>query len=447
MFRTLSTYPTYKPSGVPWLGDVPEHWDVVQLGRIGVFFRGSGGTKDDEVPEGIPCVRYGDLYTSHKHFINQTRSYIAPGMAGNYTPIKRGDVLFPQSGETIEEIGKSAVNLIDTRIVCGGDLIVFRPTIPVEPKFAGYALDSPAAQTQKCMMGRGITIMHIYSGQLKYLRLPLPPLHEQQAIVRYLDHVDGRIRRLVDAKRRLISLLEEERQAVINQAVTRGLDPNVPLKPSGVDWLGDIPAHWDARRLRFLYRQVDERSTTGEESLMSVSHITGVTTRKSSVTMFLAESNVGYKICRPGDIVVNTMWAYMGALGVSSEMGLVSPSYSVYRPLGNDDLNRVFLDTLLRIDPYRSKYASRSTGITDSRLRLYADSFLDIRLAFPPPSEQTAIAKYIGKATGEIDTSIARARRQIGLLEEYRTRLIADVVTGKLDVREAAAQLPEEPGD
>ena len=124
-------YPASKPSGVPCLGDVPAHWDVVQLGRIGSFSKGSGGTKDDEVPDGIPCVRYGDLYTTHKYSIDQTRSYVSPPKASSYTSINRGDVLFPTSGETIEEIGKSAVNLMDTQVVCGGDLIIFRPTIPI----------------------------------------------------------------------------------------------------------------------------------------------------------------------------------------------------------------------------------------------------------------------------------------------------------------------------
>ena len=325
-------------------------------------------------------------------------------------------------------------------------MIIFRPTIPVDPKFMGYALDSSAAQTQKSLMGRGITIMHIYSGQLKYLWFPLPPLIEQRAIVRYLDHVDRRIRRYIDAKQKLIDLLEEESQAIINQAVTRGLDPNVRLKPSGVEWLGDVPEHWEVRRAKFFYREADERSTTGTEELMSVSHITGVTPRKKSVTMFLAESNMGYKLCRPGDIVINTMWAFMAALGVARQIGLVSPSYGVYRPIKLERLGQDYIDSLLRIEAYRTNYLIRSTGITSSRLRLYPESFLDIPLLCPPNTEQAAIVDYIDKATSEIDTAIARARRQIELLQEYRTRLIADVVTGKLDVREVAAQLPDEDG-
>ena len=441
---TPRPYRTYRPSGISWLGDVPEHWEVAQLGRIGTFSKGSGGTKDDEVPNGIPCVRYGDLYTTHKFFISQTRSCVSPAKASAYTPISRGDVLFPTSGETIEEIGKSAVNLIHTQVLCGGDLIVFRATIPMEPKFAGYALDCPAAQTQKSLMGRGITIMHIYSGQLKYLWLSLPPLDEQHAIVRYLGYVDRRIRRYVAAKRKLIALLEEEKQAIVNRAVTRGLDPNVRLKPSGAEWLGDVPEHWEVRRAKFLYREADERSTTGTEELMSVSHITGVTPRKKSVTMFLAESNIGYKLCRPGDIVINTMWAFMAALGVARQIGLVSPSYGVYRPLNHEHMNHVYIDSLLRTEAYRANYTIRSTGITSSRLRLYPESFLDIPLLCPPSAEQVAIVEHLERATSCTNAAIARTRRQIELVEEYRTRLITDVVTGKLDVREAAAQLPDE---
>ena len=173
---------------------------------------------------------------------------------------------------------------------------------------------------------------------------------------------------------------------------------------------------------------------------MSVSHKTSVTPRKQNVTMFLAESNVGYKICRPGDIVINTMWAYMAALGVARQEGLVSPSYGVYRPLYHESLNHDYIDLLLRTETYRTEYITRSTGITDSRLRLYPESFLRIPLLYPPLSEQATIVEHLDKTTTSIDAAIARARRQIELLEEYRTRLIADVVTGKLDVRGGGGQ-------
>ena len=252
---TPQPYPAYKPSHVEWLGDVPAHWDVRQLGRIGRLSKGTGGTKEDEVPEGIPCIRYGDLYTSHNYqCIQVSRSFVTDTKAAEYTPIQYGDILFAGSGETIEDIGKSATNVMNSPACCGGDVILFRPHIEVDARFSGYAIDCPQSQYQKSCMGRGITIMHIYSDELKRLSIALPPLPEQRAIVRYLDHVDDRIRRYVSAKEKLIALLEEERQAVIHRAVTRGLDPNVRLKPSGVEWLGDVPAHWEVRRLKTVCR-------------------------------------------------------------------------------------------------------------------------------------------------------------------------------------------------
>ena len=163
--------------------------------------------------------------------------------------------------------------------------------------------------------------------------------------------------------------------------------------------------------------------------------------------MFLAESNIGYKLCRPGDIVINTMWAFMAALGVARQNGLVSPSYGVYRPLDNERLRHDYIEFLLRTEAYRANYLIRSTGITRSRLRLYPESFLVISVLCPPRTEQHAIVEYLGQATAAVDHAIARTRRQIELVQEYRTRLIADVVTGKLDVREAAAQLPDERDD
>jgi len=447
MIGDLKPYPATKDSGVEWLGKVPEHWEVRQLGRIGRFSKGNGGTKEDEVAEGVPCVRYGDLYTQHRFFVRNSRTCVTEEKAADYTPILHGDVLFAGSGETIEEIGKSAVNLISGPACCGGDVILFRPSMEVDANFLGYATDCPQAAYQKSCMGRGITVMHIYGDELKYMYVGLPPLPEQAAIVRYLDHVDRRVRRFVRAKQKLIGLLEEQKQAIIHRAVTRGLDPDVLLKDSGVEWLGELPADWEVRRAKYFYREVDERSVSGSEELMSVSHKTGVTPRKKSVTMFLAENNVGHKICRPGDLAINTMWAYMAALGVARQTGIVSPSYGVYRPIDPETLNPDFIDCLLRTERYKSEYLCRSTGITSSRLRLYPDAFLRIPILCPPGPEQAAIVQYIHDVTSDVQAGIKHTEREIELLHEYRTRLIADVVTGKLDVREAAAGLPDEPED
>ena len=222
--RGLDPNAPLKPSGVEWLGDVPAHWEVVQLGRIGSFSKGSGGTKDDEVPSGIPCIRYGDLYTTHKYHINRSRSFIPEEKLDKYTPIQYGDILFPTSGETIEEIGKSAVNLLDAPVYCGGDLIIFRPTVPMAPKFSGYMLDFPNSQDQKSRMGRGVSIMHIYASQLKYLWLCLPPIEEQQAIAVYLDKATAAIDAAIACARRQVELMQEYRARLIADVVTGKID-------------------------------------------------------------------------------------------------------------------------------------------------------------------------------------------------------------------------------
>ena len=157
-------------------------------------------------------------------------------------------------------------------------------------------------------------------------------------------------------------------------------------------WLPPVPEHWNEQRAKTFFREVDERSKTGREELLSVSHLTGVTPRsQKNVTMFKAASYVGSKLCRPGDIVINTLWAWMAALGASKYTGIVSPAYGVYRPHRADSFNPTYLDYLLRTRAYVAEYIGRSTGIRSSRLRLYPNQFLDIALLHPPRAEQAPI--------------------------------------------------------
>jgi|688.fasta_scaffold181285_2 type I restriction enzyme S subunit len=211
------------------------------------------------------------------------------------------------------------------------------------------------------------------------------------------------------------------------------LKPYPEYKDSGLPCLGEMPAHWAEKRAKYFFREVDKRSERGNEKLMSVSHKTGVTLRKKSVTMFLAESTVGHKICRPGDIAINTMWAFMGALGIARQEGIVSPSYGVYRPLRPEILNSEYLDRLLRTDAYKSEYIRRSTGINSSRLRLYPDQFLQIPLIYPPSEEQAAIARFLAWATNRLDRAIRAKRRIIALLNEQKQAIIHGAVTRGLD--------------
>ncbi len=250
MIEALKPYPAYTDSQEPCLGVVPTHWDVKKLRQVGRLFKGVGGTKEDAVAEGVPCVRYGDLYTTHSYFIRTSRTYLTEERAREYMPMEYGDVLFAGSGETLDDIGKSAVNLLTGPARCGGDLIMLRPTMTLHAPFLGYATDSRPSTAQKAAMGRGTTVKHIYPEQLKNLAICLPPMNEQESIVRILDHADRRIQRYIRAKQKLIALLNEQKQAIVHRAVTRGLDPNVRLKPSGVEWLGEVPEHWRVTSLK-----------------------------------------------------------------------------------------------------------------------------------------------------------------------------------------------------
>ncbi|MBF0232593.1 MAG: restriction endonuclease subunit S [Desulfamplus sp.] len=208
------------------------------------------------------------------------------------------------------------------------------------------------------------------------------------------------------------------------------LSPYPEYKDSTVHWIGRIPAHWPEKRAKQFFKEIDQRSQTGEEEMLSVSHITGVTPRsQKNVTMFKAESNVGQKICQPGDLVINTMWAWMAAMGVSNYSGIVSPSYGVYRPINNQEYDLYYLDRLLRIEGYRSEYICRSTGIRSSRLRLYPDKFLSMRIVRPPQDEQQHIAKFLKAQDRLIRKFISNKRRLIELLKEQKQNIINQAVT------------------
>jgi len=199
-------------------------------------------------------------------------------------------------------------------------------------------------------------------------------------------------------------------------------------------WLPPIPEHWDEQRAKVFFREVDERSRTGEEELLSVSHLTGVTPRsQKNITMFKSASYVGSKLCRPGDIVINTLWAWMAALGTSRHAGIVSPAYGVYRSCKTDSFNPTYLDYLLRTRAYVAEYIGRSTGIRSSRLRLYPNQFLDIALIQPPRTEQDQIVAYLRAQDAHIVRFIKAKRDLIGLLTEQKQIIVEQAVTRGLD--------------
>lgn len=285
------------------------------------------------------------------------------------------------------------------------------------------------------VLGRGSTFMELSTDELKSLSVPHPSLARQRAIANYLDHETARLDALVRAKERVLGLLAEKRRALITSAVTRGLNPRASLRDSGIPWLGKIPAHWNTERSRWLSRERDERSVTGEEEMLTVSHLTGVTPRsEKDVNMFEAETNEGYKICYAGDLVINTLWAWMGAMGVARVNGIVSPAYHVYQP--GPRLEPTYIDALVRMPVFAQEVTRYSKGVWSSRLRLYPEGFFEVFLPVPPIEEQRAIIAHIAKETTKLDALRSATERTILLLKERRAALIAAAVTGLINVVE-----------
>ena len=217
----------------------------------------------------------------------------------------------------------------------------------------------------------------------------------------------------------------------------RGLDRPAPLHPSGIDWLGDIPAHWEIERSRWLFTERDERSEAGDEEMLTVSHITGVTPRsEKDVNMFEAETTAGYKLCFTGDLVINTLWAWMGAMGTAPVDGIVSPAYNVYTP--GPRLLPAYVDALVRIPIFAQEVTRYSKGVWSSRLRLYPEGFFETFWPVPPLDEQEQIVAHVAKELAKTDRLAAATERSIALLKERRNALIAAAVTGQIEIPEAA---------
>ncbi|MEY9396202.1 type I restriction enzyme S subunit [Bradyrhizobium japonicum] len=208
------------------------------------------------------------------------------------------------------------------------------------------------------------------------------------------------------------------------------LRPYPEMKASEVDWLPIMPEGWEIHRAKYSFLEADDRSNSGDEELLSVSHKTGVTPRsEKNITMFMAESYEGHKVCRPGDIVVNTMWAWMAAIGVSRQVGIVSPAYGIYRPRTEDRFEPKFLDYLLRTEVYRAEYVRSSRGITTSRLRLYPPDFLNIPFLQPPLDEQRLIVRFLDWHGAQMAKLIRAKQSLLKLVAEEREALTHDVVS------------------
>ena len=355
-----------------------------------------------------------------------------------------------QSGDTIVSTVRTylkAVLTYDGSIdpaVASTGFAVLKPKEQTVPFFVGYFAQSDRFTNQVMAESIGITYPAISETNLGNLAVVIPPHDEQTAIVRFLDHANGRIEQAIRAKKMLMALLNEQKQTIIHRAVTRGLNPNTAFKPSGLPWLGDIPKHWEVSRSKYVFREVDDRSATGKELRLSMCQKRGlIPSSEIEVKRLVSESAVSAKICEAGDLVLNRLKAHLGVFALASVRGLVSPDYTILRPARA--MCPRYFELIYRTPACRVELRKRAKGIVQGFWRLYTDDFYDIRVPVPPVPEQEKIVKQLDSDLATLNTALARTEREIGLLREYRTRLVADVVTGKLDVRVAASHLPAEP--
>lgn len=272
------------------------------------------------------------------------------------------------------------------------------------------------------------------------LRIPVPPIKEQTAIACFIERETTQIDRLIEKKSRFIELLKEKRAAVITHAVTKGIDSDVPMKDSGVEWIGQVPSHWTVNRIAALFREAF-RAPDPNLPVLSVSIHDGVTDgelsdeeRDRKVT--LSEDRTKYQGVAPGDLVYNMMRAWQGAFGAVQVDGLVSPAYVVARPVA--DFRTKFIEHLLHTKSAAEEIRRFSRGIADFRMRLYWDHFRNMRVCLPSPEEQDTILAHLNRENARIDGLISTTNRSIELLKEKRSALITAAVTGKIDVRTAA---------
>ena len=445
-------YPAYRDSGVERLGEVPEHWEMRRVATVADL---RVSNVDKHVREGESPVRlcnYREVY--HNERITAAVPFMAGTARGREMRRFRlavGDVLVTKDSEDWSDIGVPAlVEYAAPDLVCGYHLAMLRPNGAfLDGGYLFQALKDSNVAWQCQVAAAGVTRYGLSQNAIRSMRIPLPPLPEQRAIARYLDDADRRIRRYIRARECLIALLEERKRALIHEAVTGRIDvrtgqPYPAYKDSGIEWLGKVPEHWERRRLKTLLRVIDRRSTTGAETLLSLRRDHGVVVYSEHFARPpQGRTLVGYKQLAVGQLVVNRLQANNGLVFCSGVDGLVSPDYSVFNKTA--PLQMEYLSDLLRTSAYRSHFRRVSTGLgtgTAGFLRLYDDVFLSTTVFLPPEHEQVSVLEYVGIQVTKMEGLIASAEGGLELLDEYRTRLIADVVTGKLDVRAAAVRPP-----
>lgn len=410
---------------------IRDEWRYIKLRHTVQFV----SSRADSRPDGLPYVGMENIESHTGRLIRAQHQddEQPPDGISTVNLFEKGDVLFGKlrpylaKGWLCEFSGASTT-----------EALVLRPGPDINPRYLLRTILSQDFIREVDTATFGSKMPRADWASIGNLQIHLPPHGTQEKIVALLDSTTAAIDALLAAKNHLLDLLAEKRQALITRAVTRGLDPDAPHRDSGILWLGKVPAHWTIERAKWLFIERDVRSEAGEEELLTVSHLTGVTRRADKdVNMFMAESLEGYKRCEAGDLVINTLWAWMGAMGVAQQAGIVSPAYNVYRPV--DGIEPEYLDLLVRTRRFAEEVTRYSKGVWSSRLRLYPEGLYEVWLAIPPNDEQLAIAAHVHAETRKLNDLAAETKRTIDLLQERRSALISAAVTGQFELEDVCA--------
>ena len=426
MIGRYKAYSEYKKSGVEWTGLIPKHWALKRIKDTANLINGFPfDSKKFETNKGMPLVRIRD--------INSKNTQVGfTGSVPDESLINDGDILIGMDGDFNVALWSGGVAALNQRVAC------IRTDSELLQKYIYYIL--PFNMKVINDLTYFTTVKHLSNIDILKTVYPLPPTNELCNIVNFLDYETSKIDTLIAKQEKLIELLKEKRQAVISHAVTKGLNPDAPMRDSGVEWLGEVPEHWEVLPTKRFFRLVTEPSIKNHgQELLSVYAAIGVAPRKDLEQKGNKASNTdGYWAVRKGDIIVNKLLAWMGAIGYSDYDGVTSPAYDILRK--TKDINPKFYHYLFRQKFTQNEFKRWSRGIMEMRLRLYFEELGRIMMPMPPKEEQNAIVQEIEKMHCVFAELEEKANLQIELLKERKTALISAAVTGKIDVRDFVSE-------
>lgn len=434
-------YPEYKTCDIDWIGELPNHWEVTRI----KFYASLNSSKTalNHLPSETEVTFLPMEAIGEQGELDTSRTKMLSEVSSGYTYLAENDVCIAKITPCFEN-GKGAIvrGLTNGIAFATTEVVPLRCRFGNTPEFLYYLLTSAPfnKQAEGSMFGAGGQ-KRVADNFVANYHFARPPIPEQAQIAKFLDHETAKIDRLIEKQEELIRLLKEKRQAVISRAVTKGLNPHARLKDSGIEWLGQVPAHWTVKRIGLLFSESIQRATTSAElkyPILSVSIHHGISDGELNEDeldrkVTRSDDRSLYKIVEDNDLAYNMMRAWQGGFGASKTSGLISPAYVVCRPKTN--LSSEYFELVLRSPNAVTELKRFSRGITDFRLRLYWDEFKCIEVPVPPKEDVAKILSAITRIGGRYDDLVVVAKEQITLLQERRTALISASVTGKIDVR------------